>query len=70
MSTGAYPEVHGDAAYFFNEGTNKAVGQTRFLAAETINQTLASAGKTSASVQWYMVQNHGTAYGNAKHLYV
>jgi predicted AlkP superfamily pyrophosphatase or phosphodiesterase len=51
MSTGAYPEVHGNAAYFFNKGTNRAVGQTRFLAAETINQALASAGKTTASVQ-------------------
>jgi arylsulfatase A-like enzyme len=70
MSTGAYPEVHGNAAYFFNEGTNKAVGQNRSLAAETINQALAAAGKTTASVQWYMVQNHGTAYGNPQHLYV
>jgi arylsulfatase A-like enzyme len=70
MSTGAYPEVHGNAAYFFNEGTNKAVGQNRSLAAETINQALAAGGKTTASVQWYMVQNHGTAYGNPQHLYV
>ena len=65
MSTGAYPEVHGNAAYYFNEATNKAVGQNRSLAAETINQALAAAGKTTASVQWYMVQNHGTAYGNS-----
>ncbi len=70
MSTGAYPEVHGNAAYFFNEATNKAVGQNRSLAAETINQALAAGGKTTASVQWYMVQNHGTAYGDAEHLYV
>jgi hypothetical protein len=70
MSTGAYPEVHGNAAYFFNEVANKAVGQNRFLAAETINQALAAGGKTTASVQWYMVQNHGTAYGNPQHLYV
>ena len=70
MSTGAYPEIHGNAAYFFNEATNRAVGQTRTLAAETINQALASAGKTTASVQWYMVQNHGTAYGDPEHLYV
>jgi arylsulfatase A-like enzyme len=70
MSTGAYPQVHGNAAYFFNEATNKAVGQNRSLAAETINEALASAGKTTASVQWYMVQNHGTVYGNPRHLYV
>jgi hypothetical protein len=36
MSTGAYPEVHGNAAYFFNEGTNKAVGQNQSLAAEIL----------------------------------
>jgi arylsulfatase A-like enzyme len=70
MATGAYPEVHGNAAYFLNDSTNKAVGQNRFLAAETINQALADAGNTTASVQWYMVQNHGTAYGNPQHLYV
>jgi len=23
-----------------------------------------------ASVQWYMVQDHGTAYGDPEHLYV
>jgi hypothetical protein len=62
--------VHGNAAYFFNGATNRAVGQTRTLAAETINQALASAGKTTASVQWYMVQNHGTAYGDPEHLYI
>jgi predicted AlkP superfamily pyrophosphatase or phosphodiesterase len=28
MATGAYPQVHGNAAYFFNEETNRAVGQT------------------------------------------
>src|SRR5918995_2909821 len=70
MSTGVYPEVHGNAAYFFNEETNRAVGQTRSLAAETINQALADGGKTTSSVQWYMVQNHGTAYGDPQHLYV
>jgi hypothetical protein len=31
MSTGAHPEIHGNAAYFFNEATNRAVGQGRLL---------------------------------------
>jgi predicted AlkP superfamily pyrophosphatase or phosphodiesterase len=70
MSTGAYPEVHGNAAYYFDKKTNKAVGQTRFLAAETISQALAAQGKTTAALQWYMVQDHGTSYGDPEHLYV
>jgi len=70
MSTGAYPEVHGNAAYYFDERSNQAVGQTRFLAAETISQALAAEGKTTAAVQWYMVQDHGASYRDPKHLYV
>jgi predicted AlkP superfamily pyrophosphatase or phosphodiesterase len=70
MSTGAYPEVHGNAAYYFDEETNEVVGETRFLAAETICEALAAEGRTTASVQWYMVQDHGTSYGDPEHLYV
>ncbi len=70
MSTGAYPEVHGNAAYYFDEEANQAVGQTRFLTAETISQALAAEGRTTAAVQWYMVQDNGTSYGDPEHLYV
>jgi arylsulfatase A-like enzyme len=70
MSTGAYPEVHGNAAYYFDKEANQALGQTRFLAAETISQALAAEGKTTAAVQWYMVQDHGASYRDPKHLYV
>jgi arylsulfatase A-like enzyme len=70
MTTGAYPEVHGNAAYYFDEETNQAVGQTRFLAAETISQALAAQGRTTAAIQWYMVQDHGTSFGDPEHLYV
>ncbi len=70
MSTGAYPEVHGNAAYYFDGETNRVVGETQFLAAETICQALASEGRTTASVQWYMVQDHGASYGDPEHLYV
>jgi predicted AlkP superfamily pyrophosphatase or phosphodiesterase len=70
MTTGAYPEVHGNAAYYFDAGTNEVVGENRFLAAETISEALAAEGKTTASVQWYMVQDHGTSYGDPEHLYV
>ncbi len=70
MSTGAYPEVHGNAAYYFDGETSRVVGETRFLAAETISEALAAEGRTTASVQWYMVQDHGTSYGDPEHLYV
>ncbi len=70
MSTGAYPERHGNAAYFFDDGAGEAVGETRFLAAETIVQALAAKGRTTAAVQWYMVQDHGASYGDPEHLYV
>ncbi len=70
MSTGAYPEVHGNAAYYYDDKTGEAVGETRFLAAETIAEALAAAGKTAVSVQWYMVEDHGTSAGDPDHLYV
>ncbi|CAN5840353.1 ectonucleotide pyrophosphatase/phosphodiesterase [soil metagenome] len=69
MSTGAYPEVHGNAAYYFDEEANRAVGQTRFLAAETISQALAAEGKTTAAVHWYMDQDRGVFVGDPEHLY-
>jgi arylsulfatase A-like enzyme len=51
MSTGAYPERHGNAAYILDPVAGRAQGQSRFLASETIAESLAAAGKTTASVQ-------------------
>ena len=70
MSTGAWPEVHGNVAGVWDPVTNKVQGQDRFLSAETIAQVLAGSGRTLASVQWYMVQNFGATYGDPEHLYV
>jgi arylsulfatase A-like enzyme len=70
MATGAYPERHGNVAYAFDPIAGRAHGQTRFLASETIAESLAAAGKTTASVQWYIVQDHGTRYGDPEHLYL
>ncbi|MGH2944123.1 MAG: alkaline phosphatase family protein, partial [Solirubrobacteraceae bacterium] len=70
MSTGAHPQVHGNAAYVFDPFIAQAQGQNRFLAAETIAESLSTEGRTVASVQWYMVQDHGVAYGDPEHLYV
>lgn len=70
MSTGAYPDTHENAAYYLDRQSQVARGQERYLEAETIAEALAEAGRTVASVQWYMVQNHGTSYGDPEHLYV
>lgn len=70
MSTGAHPEVHGNVGYSLDRTRNIVVGQNRDLAAETINQALAAAGHTTASVGWYMVENFGTTYGDPEQLYV
>ncbi|GAA3647250.1 ectonucleotide pyrophosphatase/phosphodiesterase [Nonomuraea antimicrobica] len=70
MSTGAYPEVHGNVAYVYDPMSGRAQGQSRLLAAETIAESLAAEGRTVASVQWYMIQDHGVRYGDPEHLYV
>jgi arylsulfatase A-like enzyme len=70
MSTGAYPEVHGNAGFYLDRKLDVVVGQNRDLRAQTINQALAAAARTTASVGWYMVQNFGSAYGDPEQLYV
>jgi predicted AlkP superfamily pyrophosphatase or phosphodiesterase len=70
IATGAYPEIHKNVAYVYDQESGLARGQSRFLAAETLTQALARQGKTTASVQWYIVQNYGNAFGDAEHLYV
>jgi arylsulfatase A-like enzyme len=70
MSTGAYPQTHGNVAHVYDAVVNRATGQSRFLAAQTIAESLAEHGRTVASVQWYMVENHGVRYGDPHHLYV
>lgn len=70
MSTGAYPEVHGNLAYYLDQETGKVVGQNRSLAAETLPEILADAGKTTAAVQWYMAQDRSVSFGDTNHLYV
>jgi arylsulfatase A-like enzyme len=70
MSTGAYPEVHNNAAYYFDPVANRAVGQGRAMEAETLAEALSRAGRHVASVQWYLVRDRGTSYGDPEHLYV
>lgn len=70
MSTGAHPEVHGNAGYYLDRERDVVISQDRELRAQTICQALAEQGLTTASVGWYMVQDFGTAYGDPERLYV
>jgi hypothetical protein len=47
MSTGAYPEVHGNAGYYLDRERDVVVSQNRDLRAQTINQALAETGRTT-----------------------
>lgn len=70
MATGAYPEVHGNAAYYLNRQTGRVVGEERALQAETVAEALVEEDKTIASIQWYIVQGYGAAFGVPDRLYV
>lgn len=70
VATGAWPEVHGNVAYTYDRATNLAVGQTRTMNAQSIAEAIGAAGGTFASINWYIVQNHGAVYGDPNHLYV
>ena len=70
IATGAYPEVHGNAAYYLDRQTGRVVGEERTLQAETLAEALVEADKTIASIQWYIVQGHGAAFGRPDRLYV
>ncbi|CAN5700840.1 ectonucleotide pyrophosphatase/phosphodiesterase [soil metagenome] len=70
IATGAYPEVHGNAAYYLNRHTGRVVGEERTLQAETVAEALVEEDKTVVSIQWYTVQGHGAAFGAPDRLYV
>lgn len=69
IATGAWPETHDNAAYFFDPATGTAVGQQRDLAVPTIAESIRAQGGTVLSSQWFIVQNHGTAFGDPAGLY-
>ncbi|MGB3633862.1 MAG: alkaline phosphatase family protein [Rubrobacteraceae bacterium] len=70
LATGAYPEVHRNAAYYLDRQTNLVVSEERTLQAETVAEALLEEDKTIVSIQWYMVQEHGTDFGEPDRLYV
>lgn len=70
LVTGALPRTHGNVAYSFDRVSGTARAQERTLHAESIAAAIGRQGHTVASVQWYMTQDHGTAYGDPEQLYV
>ncbi|MFH5823826.1 alkaline phosphatase family protein [Georgenia sp. AZ-5] len=68
-ATGAYPEQHLNAAYYYDPAAGTVRGQSRAIAGETLGEALAAAGKTVASVQWFILQNRGVTYGDPDALY-
>lgn len=69
VATGAYPERTLNTAYWYDATTNLVRGQSRDIAVETLGQSLRSAGRTLASVQWFIEQDKSVFYGNPEALY-
>ncbi|WP_165368202.1 alkaline phosphatase family protein [Phytoactinopolyspora endophytica] len=70
IATGAWPQTHLNTPYFIDPSTGQAVSQTRTMEAQSIAEAVVAAGGTVASVQFYIVQNHGAVYGDPRALYV
>jgi hypothetical protein len=69
VATGAYPERTLNASYYLDPVTGTVRGQSRAIAVETLGEALVGAGKTVASVQWYILQNRGVSHGDPGALY-
>ncbi|MFJ5899321.1 alkaline phosphatase family protein [Streptomyces sp. NPDC093064] len=70
VATGAWPQTHLNTPYYLDPVTGRAVSQSRTLEAETIAEAVHAAGGTVASVQFFIVQNHGAVYGDPRRLYL
>ena len=68
-ATGAYPERHLNAAYYYDPATGTVRGQSRAITGQTLGEALVAAGKSVASVQWFILQNRGVTYGDPDALY-
>ncbi|MCW3818484.1 alkaline phosphatase family protein [Micromonospora sp. DR5-3] len=69
VATGAWPERHLNTAYVYDPVSHTARGQERDLAVPTIAEAVRAQGGTVMSSQWFIVQNHGTAYGDPEGIY-
>lgn len=68
--SGAWPHTHLNTPYFLDPATGRAVSQHRTLEAQTIAEVVTAAGGTVASVQFFILQNHGVVFGDPRALYV
>lgn len=69
LATGAWPDVSGNVAYIYDRATGTYRGQSRALAVPTIAEAVRDQGGTVGSAQYFILQNHGTAYGDPEGLY-
>lgn len=69
VASGAFPERTLNTAYWYDPSANIVRGQSRDIAVETLGQSLRSAGRTLASVQWFIEQDKSVFYGNPEALY-
>ncbi|MEN5075908.1 alkaline phosphatase family protein [Isoptericola cucumis] len=69
VATGAWPERHLNSAYWFDPVSGTARGQQRELAVPTIAEAVRDDGGTVFSSQWFILQDHGVAYGDPDGLY-
>jgi arylsulfatase A-like enzyme len=69
VASGAFPERTLNTAYWYDPSADIVRGQSRAIAVETLGQALRSAGRTVASVQWYIEQDKSAFYGNPEALY-
>lgn len=69
LATGAWPDRTGNVAYTFDRSTGRYRGQTRDLALPTIAEAVRDQGGTVGSAQYFILQNHGVAYGDPEGLY-
>lgn len=68
--TGAWPRTHLNTPYFIDPATGRAVSQSRTLEAQSIAEAVTAGGGTVASVQFFIIQNHGVVFGDPRALYV
>lgn len=69
VATGAFPERTLNTAYWYDASADIVRGQSREIAVETLGESMRSAGRTLASVQWFIEQNKSVFYGDANALY-
>jgi len=69
VATGAFPERTLNTAYWYDPTAGIVRGQSRDIAVETLGQALRSAGRTVASVQWFIEQDKSAFFGNPEALY-